>query len=744
MLGRALIICLAIMVSLVPLWPVYGTAAAALAIIAGTALGTAIAWLSFRRGYSLLAMTLIACAVFFAVGVPLAVPSKTIMGILPTWDGLVSLAAAVVLSWKQLVTVTTPVASYEALLVPALILSLGAGVVGVSWALRPKTRALAAVVPVVTLGLAIWLGPLRSFEAMLVASAVFILVVIWLALGAKRGVRPLVRALGVVAIPLIIAIGVAAVVTEPQRLVWRGVVEQPFVLQTDTSPLAEFRSYVTGEGASRIVLTETGLAAGDRISLATLDRYNGVVFSVGGTAADFTRVPGALAPEISSGRPLSSSITIGEVSGPWVPLPGELGSLWFEGRNAAALTSSFFYSTPAATGVLLGQLTSGDTYRTTGFQFPFLALAALPELAPGIVAQASPEVIPDGVAPFISRNADPTASAGQQLADVLTALQNQGYVSDGSVGQAPSRSGHGAERLAQLFTQSPMVGDAEQYAAAAAILANQLGFPARVVMGLVVPGAAANDSASPSASPSVSVDLTGSNMRAWIQVATTTGWVSIDPNPVIRPIPDRLPDAPTKVTRPQSGVVPPPVDVPRVQDQTPPEAATGELTPRADPLEALLVGIGTSAAITLLIAGLAVSPLLFVLALKARRRARRSGAEEARQRIEGAWDEFADIARDHGIIVASSLTRRETAKRVPQERSVALAKLVDRAQFAPGEPTHAQAEEAWRSVDQVRSGLEAPLTRRQRLRARLSTRSLADTRWVRAFTALQRRIRPRR
>jgi hypothetical protein len=218
----------------------------------------------------------------------------------------------------------------------------------------------------------------------------------------------------------------------------------------------------------------------------------------------------------------------------------------------------------------------------------------------------------------------------------------------------------------------------------------------------------------------------------------------VDPNPQIRPIPDQLPDDPTTVSRPQSGVEPPPVDVPRVEDDTPPEAANGELTPVVDPLQALLVTIGVTAASVLLLLGLAASPFLTVLALKARRRARRRAVSNPLERIDGAWDEFTDSARDHGIVLASSLTRREMAKRVSQERSVALAKLVDRAQFAPGAPTDAQADEAWRSVDQVREGLDAPLTRGQRVRAHVSLRSFSGTAVGRAGARIQALRRPRR
>ena len=118
------VIPLAVIVSLAPLWPVYATTAAVIVVAAGVILGTTIAAVSVRFSWSLLRTTLVTLAVFAVVGVPLAIPSKTLFGVVPTFDGLLSLASAVVLSWKQLVTVVTPVASYEALLVPALILSL--------------------------------------------------------------------------------------------------------------------------------------------------------------------------------------------------------------------------------------------------------------------------------------------------------------------------------------------------------------------------------------------------------------------------------------------------------------------------------------------------------------------------------------------------------------------------------------------------------------------------------------------
>lgn len=737
---RQTIIPLAIIASVAPLWPVYGTVWAGIVVLVGVAVGSAIAVVAWARHWSLLMTALVTVAVFFLLGVPLAIPGKALFGVLPTPDSLLALASAIVLSWKQLVTVVTPVASYEALLVPVFILALVTAVSGVSLALRPQRRALAAVPPLVSLGLAIWLGPVRGFESVAVAAVVFVLLVIWFAASGPRGARGVVRALGVVAVPLLAALVLVSVIVPAQRSVWRGLVEQPFVLQADTSPLAEYRAYVTGDGVNEVLLNAAGLTAGSRITLVTLDRYNGVVYSVGGTAADFTRVPGTVPVDSQQGLEVDSRITIGSIRGPWVPLPAELGSIVFTGSGANSLTNNFFYSSIADTGAVMGGLRAGDGYRVTGVAHPLISLNNLSGLTPGTAAVPVPAVVPDGIEAYVTRNSENATAPGDRLRNVFSALLSDGYVSNGGVGETPSRSGHGAERITQLFTQVPMVGDGEQYATAAALLARQVGFPARVVMGLVVPA----DASAAAMSSEAGIALTGAAMTAWIEISTTDGWVAVDPNPKIRTIPDRLPDAPTTVSRPQTGAEPPPVDVPRVQGDTPPDSAGGELTPVADPLPGILATIAATGASILLLLGLLASPFLTLVAVKARRRARRRAADLPLDRVEGAWAEFIDSARDHGIVLADSSTRREMAKRVPQERSVALAKLADRAQFGPDMPTDAQAEEAWRSVDQVRGGLDAALTKWRRLRARVSFASMRGTVLGRVKDWVQERIQAAR
>ncbi len=65
---------------------------------------------------------------------------------------------------------------------------------------------------------------------------------------------------------------------------------------------------------------------------------------------------------------------------------------------------------------------------------------------------------------------------GAKLVAVVQALKRDGYVSHGVGDDRVSRSGHGADRIQELLTAPLMIGDQEQYAAAVALMADELGF----------------------------------------------------------------------------------------------------------------------------------------------------------------------------------------------------------------------------------------------------------------------------
>jgi hypothetical protein len=123
-----------------------------------------------------------------------------------------------------------------------------------------------------------------------------------------------------------------------------------------------------------------------------------------------------------------------------------------------------------------------------------------------------------------------------------------------------------------------------------------------------------------------------------------------------------------------------------------------------------------------------LSPFLVVIAAKVRRRRLRRSADSIVDRISGGWHEFEDSVIDHGIDPAPSATRSEIAElvelRIGGAQAGVLAAVADRAVFSSDEPSEAEAESVWRVVDELGASLDHDLTRWQRLKTRISLRSL--------------------
>jgi hypothetical protein len=292
---------------------------------------------------------------------------------------------------------------------------------------------------------------------------------------------------------------------------------------------------------------------------------------------------------------------------------------------------------------------------------------------------------------------------------MLAGLATDGYISHGIGEDEPaSRSGHAADRIAELVSSPRMIGDAEQYAVAAALMADDLGFPSRVVIGF----APTTDS------------VTGGDVSAWIEVNTAQyGWVTIDPTPEVREIPEEDPQDNAQVARPQTIVPPPVVEDERFDRQSTPDSQQ-ELPPDLNPVLEVLIAVAKGLGIALLVAAIILAPFAFVVAAKLRRRRLRRRAPDVLQRISGGWQEFEDSVVDHGLSPAASATRSEVASIAGGVQSQVLAAVADRAIFAPDDPAEADADSVWNAVDELQASLNEGLTRWQRLRARISLRSL--------------------
>jgi hypothetical protein len=735
--GNTVAVLAATAMAATTLWPVYQSGAFLLLVAVAAVLGCGIAIAGAAYRWSAAVVGMVTLVAYLLVGVSLAVPGRALFGVLPSLAGWAELLPATALAWKQLVTIVLPVGSYQALLVPTLILVLLTSVGGLSIALRAAVPEFALLGPVLLFVAGIALGPSSAGLPTLLGLGLFTVLVLWLLwLNRVRRRRSLltpparqprsdrragaVRSVAVAAVALLVAVGVgtlaaAALPPTAARDVLRTRVAAPFDPRAYPSPLSAFRAYLQPDLADSVLFEVTGLPEGGRIRLASLDDYDGVVYAVGGDAGSFTRLPYRLDQSAVTGDEVTLSVTIQGYTGVWLPGGGALEQIAFGGESASALTDSFVYNDLGGTGAVVSGLGAGDSYTLTAV-LPSTADALADDLAdarPGTAELPPIGVLPDGLDEALAAYRQPGDSPGQALQAMLDALAVTGYISHGATGEPVSRSGHGADRISELLTAQPMLGDAEQYAVTAALMARQIGFPARVVLGFAPDGGGG------------SVGVTGSDVAAWIEVQTLDdGWVSIDPTPAAREIPESQPADLTPVARPQT-VLPPAVpDAAEPADQASPELTTDDPDRPGDPFWAAVWLAVTVAAWTLAGLGLLAAPFLAVVVAKFIRRRRRRRASLPLTRVTGGWQEFVDSATDHRVVTPGTATRAELARSVGGARAGWLADAVDRAVFAPNGRAETDPDDVWVAVRELRASLAAGHTRRDRLRAAISLRSL--------------------
>ncbi|MFU8945567.1 DUF3488 and transglutaminase-like domain-containing protein [Mycetocola zhadangensis] len=749
-IGNATFTILAVGVASALWWPIYQVDHFILLAAVALILGLAIAISSHALRLPGLAVIGITVGVYLLVGVPIAVPDAALFGVLPTGQGFVELIRGTAESWKQLVTILLPVGTYQGLLIPALVGILSITVITVSIALRTKRPEIAVVWPMLLAILGIAFGPAIEWQSIALGLALPVVALLWLVwIGRSRhrarlrqhtsalaSVTPSRRerhratAVSVVSATLIVALAtcggavMASVLpSSVERQVIRSHIEQPFNPRSYASPLSSFRSFHLPDVADSALLTVEGLPSDGRLRLATLDTYDGVVFSVGTDdvspgSGTFVRVPYRLDQQ-ASGTIVTLDVTIAGYSDIWLPSLGQLRQIDFDGRNAGALASQYFYNDITGSSAVVVGLAEGDTYQMESVVAETPSLDQLTKIRPGSADVSTSVDLPSVITERLELYTKGITGPGERLVALVEGLKNDGYISHG-VGQdePTSLSGHGMDRITALFTSRPMIGDGEQYAVAAALMARELGFPARVVMGF-----------QPTADPSSSaVTVSGRDISAWIEVQASDGsWVTVDTTPPLREIPEKELDEPTKVSRPQSVVQPPVEETQPETEQIPADDSVENDEQPLDPLLALLLLLAQIIGWVLLALAVIASPFLAVMAAKGRRRSIRRSRRTPAERIRAGWQEFQDTAVDYGIEAPLSATRREVASTVGGKRALALASVADRATFSTERPSAEDAERVWTAVDDLRASLGRGRTRRERLRAATSLRSLGIT-----------------
>ncbi len=789
----------ALLLSFTFAYPIYGVPWYFLMVAIGLAAGIVNAWLINAKRLSIWWSVAGGVASYVVLGLPVASPEvfwapKTVV------KQFVGILVAPLAGPRELLTLDVPLGTYQQVLAPFFFLAIAVSlaVFNLAWRRNRMWAAAApiALVPMVA-GIALgttsnapfftlpepfsWVGTQATFG---IATVLFLFA--WLfwrpwarrrrmvrvapeMLGAgttgrwiaSRGVR------GVLGV-LMVAAGLgASVFAAPILLEGRT----KDVLRTDTpvevktvlevTPLSTYRQYFGRDLYDAELFSVSGAEGLERVRIATLDYYDGHTFQA--VAPDskqlFQRVPSVIKPDIVPGQdavgPVKSSVEIGAYDGAWVPLPGALGSIRFEGERRADLQDSFFYSKKTETGVqsLQGGITEGTRYEVDAWGL-LAPTASINGFTPGTRGGQMADLMPDTLRSWLKNQDQPRSGAG--LVELVDRLRSRGYLShslmDDQAAQAwvaglgadyqfqASRAGHSQDRIARLFlrlneqeeaagdnaTDEQLVGgvgDDEQFAVAAALIADDMGFNVRVVM-----GARLQPDSDGGLTACTNGVCKGSDMAVWVEVqdGDDGAWAPLDVTPqhtlLLAPRTQQTSDPknPTTVAPAEIQVMPPPQAEPSGGEAQVGSDDEKAWEARETSLWVRIVGVTLMSLLVI-----AVLPAT-VVAVKRVRTMRRQRAPFGATRIRGAWTDYVDRARDYRYLVEPSSTRLETAVQLAFEddSAVHLAHAADYVSFQVPTEADFDSEGAWVLCANAKANLAEGTTFWQRVKALFSPRSL--------------------
>lgn len=565
--------------------------------------------------------------------------------------------------------------------------------------------------------------------------------------GAGARLRRLGLGVGMVAVAAAVAVSVPAVAVPAQRDVLREATGPRQEISRAISPLSSYRTLFADARVDEELFRVTGDALPDRVRLAVLDDYDGAVWRTDPAGEPFVRL--AAARVLGGGAPIDAEVTIGALDGIWMPTAGAVASVDFAGPRAAALADGFYVSSAREAAVETTPWSAGDTYRLRAAAPAVSALSSA--TAPGgqagvsvTAADGSELVAPASLRTWVQQHA--VGTGGAALDGLVTLLRSRGYLSHAlhppAVGAAwmqqlgagytfaPSASGHSLARIDAMFTAllareaDPVavaaddlvaaVGDDEQFSAAVALIARELGFPARVVVGTRL------TSSDPDAATCAGGVCRTGDVSAWVEVRAASGeWIPVDVTPQhTRPPRTERTEQPD----PQIATSVRPDGVDEVQPQRPAQEDSAAPTDRPDPLDLrwLWTTLGITGGVLAVLLALA-GPFAAIVIAKALRRRRRRRQDRPADAIAGGWDEYLDVAVDAGRRPPPAATRSEIAQALARPAAGALARTADEAVFSARPMAPDEAEEFWRIVEDERAALAT--SRWRRLRAAVSLRS---------------------
>lgn len=706
----------------------------------GVMFGIAAAHLARALRWPWITVVLLVLVEFFLLGSMLSQRDEALFGVLPTLDSLKALALVGVTGWKQLLTTLPPVDGGGAFLGLPYLLGLVAGAVGYGVARATVRRPFWALVPPAVLLVTVAVlgtiqAPFAAASGLLFAGVAFV----WAALrqrqrrrlvgtGATNRTQAFVGA-GMLVAALVAGLGLGTLLpgAGTERLVLRTYVQPPIDLDHYASPLVSFRQY-SSEALQRFhgqhLLTVEGGEAGQLLRFGVLDDYHGLDWSAtggpSGVHTGFQRI-GTQVPNSSRSGKRDLTVTVQPAYASdagslamWVPSLGDTASVAFEGATAKGHEAAFRFNLSSMQGVVLDRLRAGDVVRLSTAPLP---TTPGPDTAPG----AAPAVSGEQVAfltPAAQRWAGTTGSPWERLVAVANTLK-AGAWSDGTLpGEAQYLPGHGQRRLTDFANAQQLVGSDEQYAAAFGLLANQLGYPARVVMGAAIPADGA---------------VHGRDVTAWVEVHTASGWIAFPPASFMPDRSRRPATVPQTVAEDSAATNVPPPNPARApgsfEDLADGQLSAGriEAEPPGDQFLSRLLGILAVVGPPVGGVGLIVALILGAKALRSRRRRTRGVPA---QQVTAGWRDVLDRARDMGIVVPAGGTRLEEARHIGSDAAVALAHRANALVLGPESPDAAGSAGFWTQIAGTKKAMLAALPWGKRVVARLNVRSLLPERFA--------------
>lgn len=686
--------------------------------LVGMALGVATAILVRARGYGPgLAIPLLAL-VYLALAGSVALRDAGFFAGVPDPSALGDVLEGTVSSWVQLLETAPPAdSSGTLLLIPFLLGVIGAGTAA-SLALGSTRHPGIPVFPLLAVLVATALMGSQEWWTVLIAGHLFAaLSIAWVVLRGPRSEQTPARGL---AAQLPRAAAVVMVVAVPAALIpWADRIEEHLpervvlrerVLGYDArglnTPLTDFRRFTRQPKGARYNLHDTvllraeGLDPGTRLRFVALDAYDGDRWYASSrqdpstTEDRFLRIGSRLeVPE--GGGEVSADVDVKAAWDlPWVPTTGALETLEFYSVVGDERRSQLRYNPTTGTMVLVPVLAEDEDYAFTAtLERRRLGprMRPWPHLPPALVEQAA------FVAPLAQRMAGNARAPMRKVFQAAARLRERGRYANGDLPWLRVPPGHDEDRLGEGFLEaSRAVGDEEQYAAAMALIAVDLGVPARVVVGAKVPPHGR---------------VRGADVTAWVELRVQDGsWRVLDTDafmsrrPPRRDEPARPMSQPPQKQQPQQPQAP---QRPRPEDQG---------TREDDRTETSSEGLDPRWLLLLLLA-----PGTIPLAKVVRRR-RRRGATRPSRRLAGAWAEVVDRGRDLGLTVPVRTTRPAQAR--ASDVDLTLARRVDLGIFGPEPPGDDAVQEAWSASDDLRRQLSGRVRRWRRIFAPWSPVSL--------------------